>query len=336
MAGSCAIAPPTARASRMPSPRMVRGATLPKSSGPSPTSSCDQFGVPVVGAGREHHGPARLHRAGRALGAHADHGAGVVGEQLGHPVLEAQLDRRLAQHPGEEARDDAGAERQPVGHRGLAARPGRQAERLDAGLLAGLGLVDVAQPPALHEHLRVGGADREVRAHPQLVAPVPQLGGVDRLVGQVAALGERPVGLVVVVGQPRDHGPADRADVLPVADGVRRDLQPRRIASSSSTSGWEWPIARTYRSASSRCRPPCLRGRRRGWPAPDLAAGVRGGTAEQLPGLEDGDLLAPQRGTQCRGQARQSRPDDDHVAAAHWPGRSTGVPPSSCSRGRPG
>ena len=53
--------------------------------------------------------------------------------------------------------------------------------------------------------------------------------------------------------------------------------------------------------------------------APDLAAGVRGGTAEQLAGLEHGHRPAAQRQPQRGGQAGQTGPDDDHVVLLAHP-----------------
>ena len=116
VAGILPIAAPTERASLMPSPRMLSGAMLPKSSGSRPRNSSTSVGVPVVRAGREHHRSATLDRAVRAPARDADDRARRRRAAARSPVSTAGS--RCASSwsdAGEEPRDHAGAERQRVG-----------------------------------------------------------------------------------------------------------------------------------------------------------------------------------------------------------------------------
>src|SRR6516165_6533232 len=102
VAGIRATAPPTARASMMPSPRTLSGARLPKSSGLRPSRSRTS----------------------------ADHLPGGIAQQFGHPGLQLDLDALFPESPGEELGDQPGAEGQDIAAGraccGRAAAPARE------------------------------------------------------------------------------------------------------------------------------------------------------------------------------------------------------------------
>ncbi len=190
-----------------------------------------QLRVPVVGAGGQHYGALEHHRSLGALRTHSMDPAVRIPQQFGHRVLQPDVDVVVLQRLGQKTAEHARTEGQRVAFfsrwPGLVVGVLGHAKTLHGRTLAaGHVVVQPGQAPALQEHVRVGGADRKIRAHAHLAAPGAQHLAVDHFVGQVPSRQLRARSLVVIVGQSGNGGPADRAHVFPMLDGHRRDLEP--------------------------------------------------------------------------------------------------------------